>query len=105
MPYKSSKIKLRELQDRRRRLTSEQKERIFQMYRGGGWSLRTLANHFDVSKKTILLIVNPVSLANERAYRKANWKQFQRSKEYRAKAAREHRQYKQQLYLAGELYE
>ena len=59
MPYKAEKIKLNELQDRRRKLTTEQKETIKKLYETGIPSLRTLVADFNVSKKTIQLIVNP----------------------------------------------
>lgn len=58
MPYKSETIPLRGLQDRRRKLTDEQKQLIGKEYETGNWSLNKLAKRFGVSKKTILLIVN-----------------------------------------------
>ena len=58
MPYKSEKIKLKGLQDRRKRLTDEQREVIKELYGTGLYSLNDLAKKFNVSKKTILLIVN-----------------------------------------------
>ena len=57
MPYKSEKIKLKGLQDRRRRLTDEQRKQIKELYKTGIPSLNDLAKRFSVSKKTILLIV------------------------------------------------
>lgn len=103
MPYKSEKIKLSETQDRRRKLTTEQKEEIAQLYGTGSYSLMQLARLYDVSKKTILLIVNKESADRAKQYRKENWQQWQRTKEERTAIAREHRHYKQSLYLAGEL--
>lgn len=105
MPYKSETIPLRGLQDRRRKLTDEQKQLIGKEYETGNWSLNKLAQRFGVSKKTILLIVNPESAERAKQYRKENWKEFQRSKEERTKATREYRRYKQSLYLKGELRE
>ncbi len=61
MPYKSEKIKLPESLDRRRKLSNEQKEKIKHKYATGSYSLQKLANEYMVSKKTILLIVNPES--------------------------------------------
>lgn len=103
MPYKSEKIKLSETQDRRRKLTTEQKSEIAQLYGTGSYSLMQLARMYDVSKKTILLIVNKESADRAKQYRKENWQQWQRTKEERTITAREHRHYKQSLYLAGEL--
>lgn len=105
MPYKSESIKLQGLQDRRRKLTDEQKNEIIELYSTGNWSLNKLAKQFDVSKKTILLIVNPNSAERARQYRQENWREFQRTKEERTKTIREHRRYKQSLYLRGELKE
>lgn len=103
MPYKSEKIKLSETQDRRRKLTTEQKEEIAQLYSTGSYSLMQLARQYDVSKKTVLLIVNKESADKAKQYRKENWQQWQRTKEERAVTVREHRHYKQSLYLKGEL--
>lgn len=105
MPYKSESIRLRGLQDRRRKLTDEQRNEIKDMYSTGSWSLNKLAQQFEVSKKTILLIVNPNSAKKAKQYRQENWREFQRTKEERTKATREHRRYKQSLYLSGELKE
>ena len=104
MPYKSEKIKLTGLQDRRRRLTDEQRKEIKDLYSTGNFSLNQLAKVYEVSKKTILLIVNPVSAANAKQYRKENWRNWQRTGEEWNAVQREHRQYKQQLYMAGELH-
>lgn len=103
MPYKSESIRLQGLQDRRRKLTDEQKEMIKEMYATGSWSLAKLGNEFGVSKKTILLLVNPDSADGAKKYCKENWKRFQKSKKVRTAVAREHRRYKQSLYLSGQL--
>lgn len=103
MPYKSESIRLQGLQDRRRKLSDEQKELIREMYATGKWSLSTLGKEFGVSKKTILLLVNPNSAERAREYRQENWREFQGTKEERTRATREHRRYKQSLYLSGQL--
>lgn len=103
MPYKSESIRLQGLQDRRRKLTDEQKSKIKEMYATGEWSLNKLAVQFSVSKKTILLLVNPNSADRAKEYRKENWREFQKPKEERTRATREHRRYKQALYLSGQL--
>lgn len=51
MPYKSQKIKLKGLQDRRKKLTDEQREEIKSLYGTGCYSLNGLAKRFEVSKK------------------------------------------------------
>jgi len=101
MPYKSEKIKLSPEQDRRRKLRDDQRKEIRRLYLTGYYSLQQLANEYGVSKKTILLIVNPDSKKKNDHHIKCNWKKYQQSKEKRAKTQREHRHYKQKLYKSG----
>lgn len=103
MPYKSQNIRLSEKQDRRIKLTSEQKEEIKDLYDTGNFSLNKLAKMFEVSKKTILLIVNSESAAKAKQYSKENWRNWQRTGKEWNNIQREHRHYKQELYLKGEL--
>lgn len=105
MPYKSEKIKLNETQDRRKRLTTEQRKEIEELYGTGCYSLNDLAKQYGVSKKTILLIVNKNSAERAKEYRKEHWKEWQRKGEEWNKIVAEHRKYKQELYLKGELIE
>lgn len=103
MPYKSEKIKLKGLQDRRKRLTDEQRERIKELYGTGLYSLNDLAKKYSVSKKTILLIVNKDSAEKAKQYRKEHWKDWQRKGEEHNKAIANTRKYKQELYKSGKL--
>lgn len=105
MPYKSEKIKLKGLQDRRKRLTDQQRERIKELYGTGLYSLNGLAKEFNVSKKTILLIVNKDSAERAKQYRKDHWKEWQRHGEEHNKAIKNTRKYKHELYKNGELKE
>lgn len=105
MPYKSEKMKLTETQDRRKRLTNGQREEIRELYGTGCYSLNDLAKKYNVSKKTILLIVNKDSAEKARQYRKEHWKEWQRKGEEHNEAIRKTRKYKQELYLKGELKE
>ena len=105
MPYKSEKIKLKGLQDRRKRLTDEQRAEIKELYGTGHYSLNDLAKRFAVSKKTILLIVNSDSAEKARQYRKEHWKEWQSTKEEHREAIKKTRKYKQSLMLKGELKE
>ena len=95
-------IKLVGLQDRRRKLTDEQKAEII-LLRDEGWSMRKLAKKFEVSAQSILFIVNPESKAKNDKYIKDNWRKFQKTKEKNAEAVRKTRLYKQELFLKGEL--
>ena len=105
MPYKSEKIKLKETQDRRRRLTTEQREEIKELYGTGYYSLNDLAKQYNVSKKTILLIVNKNSAERAKEYRKEHWQEWARKGKEHAEAIKKTRQYKQELYKAGKLKE
>lgn len=105
MPYKSEKIKLNELQDRRKRLTDKQREEIKELYGTGFYSLNDLAKKFNVSKKSVLLIVNKDSAEKAKQYRKDHWKEWQRKGEEHNKAIQNTRRYKQTLYKNGELKE
>lgn len=105
MPYKSEKIKLKGLQDRRKRLTDKQREEIEELYATGFYSLNDLAKQFNVSKKTILLIVNQDSAEKAKQYRKEHWKDWQRKGEEHNKAINDTRKYKHNLYKEGKLKE
>jgi len=103
MPYKFEKIKLKGLQDRRRKLTEEQMVDIRKLYETGNYSLNKLATRYKVSKKTILLIVNLDSKRKNDEYIKGHWKNYELTKEERNKAVKKLRDYKKNLYEKGEL--
>lgn len=105
MPYKSEKIKLDQSQDRRRKLTDEQKREIKQIYESGVCGTRPLAKQFGVSRSLIQVIVNPNIAEAKKKRIKEHWKDYRPTKEEWAATMREHRQYKQNLYLKGELKE
>ncbi len=103
MPYKSEKIKLKGLQDRRKRLTDEQRKEIEKLYGTGLYSLNDLAKRFGVSKKTVLLIVNKDSAEKAKQYRKEHWREWRRIGEERNEAVRNYRKYKHELYKNGQI--
>lgn len=103
MPYKSEKLKLSETQDRRRKLTDEQKEEVRRIYATGIVGQRPLAKQFGVSRSLIQVVVNPEIAEKKRQRMKEHWQDYRPSKEEWAKTIREHRHYKQELYLRGEL--
>ncbi len=103
MPYKSEKIKLPLNKDRRRKLTDDQKEQIKAIYAEGRVGTRPLAKQFGVSRKTIQLIVNPEIKRKNDERTKEHWKNYRPTKEEWAATMREHRKYKQQLYLNKEI--
>lgn len=85
MPYKSDKIKLSETQDRRRKLTKEQKEEIKAIYATGVCGTRPLAKQFGVSRKTIQIIVNPQIAEKTKQHIKEHWRDYRPTKEEWAK--------------------
>lgn len=97
MPYKSEKIKLPPELDRRRKLSDEQKDEIRHKYATGSYSLMSLAKEYGVSKKTVLLLVNPESKRKNDEYIKEHWKDYAVSKEERNAVIREHRAYKHRV--------
>lgn len=103
MPYTSEKIKLPPSLDRRVKLLPSQKEEIKNTYKNGGVSLNMLAKEYNVSKKTILLIVNPNTKTKNDIWIKEHWKNYIPTKEKHNAIAREHRHYKQDLHLNGDI--
>ena len=103
MPYKSETIKLAPTQDRRRKLTDEQKEEIKHIYKSGVCGTRPLAEQFGVSKSTIQIIVNPDRAERVKQRNKDHWRDYRPTKEEWAATMREHRRYKHTLYVNGEL--
>jgi hypothetical protein len=103
MPYKSEHIPLSEKQDRRRKLTQEQKDEIVALYGTGLHSLRSLGRKFGVDKSYISILVNPERAEAVKNRIKEHWRDYKANKEDWAKIMQEHRQYKHSLYLKGEL--
>ena len=103
MPYKSEKLKLPPEKDRRRKLTDDQREQIKRIYATGVCGMRPLAKQFGVSKKTIQLIVKPEAKQRQHDYVASHWRNYRPSKDKWAETIREHRRYKQELYVKGEL--
>ena len=107
MPYKSEKIKLSKAQDRRIKLTDEQREEIKHKYSTGLYSQRALAREYGVSRRLITFIIDDTKYQKCKEQfkeRKADGR-YKPDKEGWAKTMREHRHYKQKLYLDGELKE
>ena len=62
------------INDKRRKLTDEQKENVRRLYNTGNYSLRILGRMFNVSHSAILLVVSDKYYENQREYKKENWK-------------------------------
>ena len=95
-------IKLTQEQDRRVKLTDDQKQEIKQRYDKGGVSLNGLAKEYNVSKKTILLIVNDESKRKNDERIKNHWRDYY-DKEKHYQAIKNTRNYKKELLQKGEL--
>jgi hypothetical protein len=65
--------------------------------------MRPLAKQFGVSRTTIQIIVKPERAEAVKKRIKDHWRDYRPSKEEWAETMKEHRHYKQELYLKGEL--
>jgi len=95
--------KLDGLQDRRRKLTDADRSEIETRYKHGEGSLNSLAREYGVSKKTVLLIVNPDSKAKNDQHIRDNWQKYRAGREQQAANIRNVRRHKMELYKRGEL--
>lgn len=105
-PYlRAQKIKLKGLQDRRRKLTDEDKKKIVEIYKGGNIGCRPIARMFGVSRSLIRIIVNPEVAEKVKGRIKEHWREYYKrgGKEKHAAAMRKTRNYKYSLYKGGEL--
>lgn len=103
MPYKSEKIKIEHTRhDRRCKLTDDQKDQIISLR--GEISQRKCAEQFNVSHRTIVFLWFPERLERNKQCRqeRGGWKQYYK-KEERRETMKEHRHYKQELYLKNEI--
>ena len=104
MPYKSEKISINHTKhDRRIKLSEEQKDKIISLR--GVASCHSVAREFGVCKRTIQFLWYPERLEKNLQDRKARGG----SKQYYDKikwkeTMKEHRHYKQELYLSGEIF-
>ena len=104
MPYISSGIIIAKTQyDRRIRLSDQDKDDTKEMYKNGS-SIRSIARHFNVDKRSIQFILFPERLERNKQLRAERGG----SKEYYDKdkwkeTMKEHRKYKHNLYLKGKI--
>ena len=105
MPYsfETNHKKIPEQYDRRRKLTEVQKMEIVNRYQAGGCSLNSLAKEFGVSKKLILITVNPISKEKNSRRIKEHWRDYQVFGEEYNRIITEHRHYKHNLDLDNKL--
>lgn len=103
MPYASEKMKLKGLQDRRRKLSDEDIAEIKNLYVPHVFGAQRIANMFGVSKATILQIVSPHCRETRHNYIKEHWREFQQKGEEWNETMKKHRRYKHELHMKGEL--
>ena len=103
MPRKSDLLNVTSAYDRRRKLTDKQRDEIKHKYGTGFYSLNGLAKEYNVSKKTILLVVNPESKRKNDERIKDHWHDYVPTKEERNAVMREHRAYKKKLFKEGKI--
>lgn len=105
MPYKSEKIKIEHTKhDRRIKLTPDEKELIVWLSEEEKLSQRVLAAQFNVSRRTIQFILAPEKLTENKKRReqRGGSKQYY-DKDLHKEYMKDHRQYKQKLYVKGEI--
>ena len=105
MPYKSEKILIEKTYfDRRVKLTDDDKELIRKIKAEENLSQRELAKKFNVSRRLIQYILDPAKLTEnkQRRIERGGSKQYY-DKEKHREYMKEHRNYKQNLYVNGEI--
>lgn len=103
MPFKSEKIIIDHTEnDKRIKLTDEQREKIREEYSTGLISHRNLAKKYNVNRKTIYNILHP-NKYQEQLEKNKEEKHSQKyyDKEKHKEYIKEHRRYKQALYVNG----
>lgn len=105
MPYKSEKILIEKtVYDKRIKLTQDDKNLILWLREEEGISYQKLANRFNVSKRTIIFICKPKSLeqSNKKRAERGGSKIYY-DKDKNRDCIKEHRIYKQKLFLNGKI--
>lgn len=102
--FEKEKLKIKKEDDRRIKLTQEDKIRIKKIYEQGLYSQRELAEMYGVSRRTIQFAVNPESYKKNAENHKilaqdGRYYNKEKHREYTAN----YRAYKQTLYEEGKL--
>ena len=99
MPYafENRKLRLPESLDRRRMVTPDQRQRMFQL-RSTGMSYKRIAEAVGLSKSTTMWVLSPRFRERIHEYAKRNWRRFYEAhKSERDGVVAEHRHYKHKL--------
>lgn len=105
MPYKSEKIIIANTDnDRRIKLSDEDRLEIIRIRKTEGLSYNKLAALFGVSKRSVYWIINPEKLVENKLLRKkrGGWKQYY-NKEKNTAAIKSNRRHKQKLFLEDKI--
>lgn len=100
MPNKFDKMKIANKEnDKRVKLTDEQKENIKSDYKTGLFSQRTLASKYNVSRRTITFILDPEKLKRQKELFKERQKDGRYyDKDKQREYMQKHRKHKKELY-------
>lgn len=106
MPYifETQKLKMKKENDKRIKLTNENKQEIRKMYETGMYSQRQLASMFNVSRRSIQFAINPDNYRRNLDLlieRRKDGRYY--DKEKHTEYVREYRKRKKKLYEEGEL--
>lgn len=105
-PYrKAETLKYIGLQDRRRKLTDEQRAEILKIRQETGVGYRTIAKQFNVSRSLVRIICDPKCAARVSARMAAHWREYKMTKKEKRERMRELRARKYDLYKRGLLGE
>ena len=102
MPYAFERKLIPQSLDRRRKLSDAQKDEIASRYKAGGVSMSKLAAEYGVSKKLILLIVNPDAMERNKKHIAEHWRDYYDTAKNTA-MRREFRANKKELEARGQL--
>lgn len=105
-PYqKAQTLKYIGLQDRRRKLTDEQRAEILKIRQETGSSYREIAQRFGVSRSLVRLICDPAAAARVSARMAEHWREYKMTKKEKRERMRALRARKYDLYKSGQLGE
>ncbi len=104
MPYKSeyTKMKMNRKDNRRIKLSLEQRAEIKRLYETGLYSQRALAKKFNVSRRTVVFCISPEKYEESKRLSKERQKTGRYyDKEKQRVYTQRTRQYRQELYKKG----
>jgi hypothetical protein len=105
-PYaKAQSLKYIGLQDRRRKLTDEQRAEILKIRQETGAGYRTIAKQFNVSRSLVRIICDPECAARVSARMAEHWREYKMSKKEKRERMRALRARKYDMYKRGLLGE